>query len=135
TGLPSESQCAFSPSSLASTGSTTLTVSTTAKTALLRRYHGNLGWSIAFLMFGTFGFCLYVPEKKPYRELFLALFLGLVCFGCGSGSDGGGNNNQPPPNAGTPAGTYNVTVNGTSGSTTHSVQFNLVIFCRWISEE
>jgi hypothetical protein len=45
--------------------------------------------------------------------------------GCGGG--GGSSNHGPPPNLGTPTGTYNVTVNAVSGSTTSTTGFILIV--------
>jgi hypothetical protein len=52
----------------------------------------------------------------------LALFLILQAVGCGGGGSG-----SPPPQVGTPAGTYAVTVSGTSGNTTHSTTLTLIV--------
>lgn len=53
----------------------------------------------------------------------LALFLVLQATGCGGGGGGSG----PPPPTGTPAGTYAVTVTGTSGNTTHTTMLTLTV--------
>ena len=129
-GLPAEAKCVFAPASLSTTGSTSLTITTTPKTGLLRRGINGPQWSLAFAMLGmTVGgfFILSAPSGRRRRNLLLTMLLGAVCVSCGGG--GGGSNNQgPPPNAGTPKGIYVVTLIGTSGSTTHSVQFGLGIF-------
>lgn len=51
---------------------------------------------------------------------FLLLVLVFQMVGCSGGSSGG-----PPPPNGTPAGTYTVTVTGTSGTTQHSTTITL----------
>jgi hypothetical protein len=54
--------------------------------------------------------------------------MAVGCGGSGSTSGGGGGG---PSDLGTPAGTYNITVTGTSGSgnaaITHATTFNLVV--------
>jgi Pro-kumamolisin, activation domain/Bacterial Ig-like domain (group 3) len=130
-GLPAEAKCVFSPASLSATGSTSLTVTTTPKTGRLNRGVSGPQWNLVLAMSGmTIGgvFILGVPSgRRGRRKLLLTMLLGALCVSCGGG--GGGSNNQgPPPNAGTPQGIYVVTLSGTSGSTTHSVQFGLGIF-------
>lgn len=129
-GLPSEAQCTFSPASLSATGSTTVNITTVAKTGMLQRGIHTPQWSLALAMSGmTVGgfFILGVPRSRRRRKLLLTILLGTLCVSCGGG--GSGSNNQgPPPNAGTPPGIYVITLNATSGATTHSVQFDLGIF-------
>ncbi len=136
-GLPAEATCTFFPTSFANTGSGTLTITTKAPVvAGLQLLHGHFMafWSASGVMaFG--GFWLFeLPGKRRYKRKFLhlALFaflaLGLGCGGGGNGSAGGGNsggNHSPDP--GTPTGTYNVTVMGTSGSISHSATFQLTV--------
>ena len=111
-----EIRCSLSPASVTLGGSTTsatatLTVSTTASSA--RRAQLSAIPRVCFAGFGaaTLG-CLIVgfPGRRSRRSatsvLFLWMIIGLV--GCGGGS----------PNDGTPAGTYSVTVTGSSGSAT-----------------
>ena len=52
----------------------------------------------------------------------LVLFVLLQVMGCGGGGSSG-----PPPPTGTPAGTYTVTVTGTSGNTIHTTTLTLVV--------
>jgi subtilase family serine protease len=49
----------------------------------------------------------------------VAILTGVAC--------GGGSSTTPPPSQGTPAGTYAITVTGTSGSTTHSAAVSLTV--------
>ena len=129
-GLPAEAKCVFAPASLSATGSTSLTITTTPKTGLLKRRVNGPHWSLALAMLGmTVGgfFMVGAPSgRRRRRKLLLTMLLGAVCVSCGGG--GGGTNQGPPPNSGTPTGIYIVTLTGSSGSTTHSVQFGLGIF-------
>jgi hypothetical protein len=55
----------------------------------------------------------------------LAVLLVMVCISCGGGGSSGPP--PPPPPTGTPAGTYTVTLVGTSGSISHSATVTLVV--------
>lgn len=128
-GLPTGAKCNFSPSSLAATGSTTLSITTTGGSAMLAPAVRTRKWNLAFAMFGlTFGgiFVLRVPRGRRRRNFLLMIVLGAICVGCGGG--GSTPPPPPPPAPSTPTGSYMVTINATSGATSHSVQFNLGVF-------
>jgi hypothetical protein len=116
--------CAFNPASVpGGTGTSTLTVSTTAATTASLEPHST-GLFYAMLLpvaglalLGT-GFCS--GEKK-----YLGFLVGCLLFStliilpaCGGSSPSGGGGGGGHP--GTPAGTYTVTVTGTAGSLTHN---------------
>jgi hypothetical protein len=65
------------------------------------------------------------PRQHKSRILLAMFALIVLAPGCGGG--GGSSNHGPPPNLGTPAGTYNVTVNAVSGSTTSTTGFILIV--------
>ena len=103
TGLPSESSCSFSPMSVVGSGTTTLTIKTTAPSAARLTYLS--WWSAA--SGGMFAglFLLGSGRKRRSRLLTCLLFSSLIpIVACGGGSSG------PPPNPGTTIGSYNVTV-------------------------
>jgi hypothetical protein len=99
----------------------TLTVSTTASTTALnqtrRFFWPSAGSALAVvLLFG-------IPaRRRKWRSLIGAFVLlvafagGLVSCGGSSGGGGGGGGGNP----GTPAGTYTITVTGTSGAVTQT---------------
>jgi len=130
----SATTCSLSPSSLASgTGTATLTVTTTARGfAVPSSRIRHISWRpliallcailllISFLQFTARARRERLAGALPF--MVLALFLILQAVGCGGGGSG-----SPPPQVGTPAGTYAVTVSGTSGNTTHSTTLTLIV--------
>jgi hypothetical protein len=56
--------------------------------------------------------------------LLMLLAMLVVLPACGGGGSG---SSRPPSNPGTPAGTYNITVTASSGSTTSTTGFVLVL--------
>lgn len=127
-GLPSMSSCQFNPASVSGSGSTMMSLTTTAPTALLmptsplkgidgRVAGGAVTWAGIFLLGGLILWC------RRERLLSFAVFAFLLCAaGCGGGAS---TPPPPPPNPGTSPGTYTVTVTATSGALTHSVSVTL----------
>ena len=136
-GLPTESNCLFTPGTMntATTQSTTLTltIQTTAPTARLQRPLDR-GPRIfyAVLLPGLFGIVLtFSARKRSYGTLrILALVIGLGfstlwMASCG-GTSGGSSNSNP----GTPVGSSTVVVNATTGGAnpiTSSLTFTLTV--------
>ena len=122
-GLPTGATCSFNPASVKGAGSTTLTVKTTASTASLHKDRA-LPWWMGTGGFGVAAIFLIGAGPKRRRVLLstflVALSLGIV--GCGGGSSSGGGGSQ-----GTPAGTYPVVVTATSGSSSSTATFSLVV--------
>jgi hypothetical protein len=135
TGLPSEATCSFSPSSIAGSGTTTLTISTKAAVAanlvpLIPRpgHHPAPSWWLASSGLSFAGIVLLgVPSKRRRGSALLSLIvLALLSLpACGGG--GGGSSSTPPPDPGTPAGSYLVVVTATSGALQHAVKFTLTV--------
>ena len=138
-----EGNCSLSPASLVSSGSTTLTVTTSAPSTtapfLGPRWLitvGALALLCAFLILSILLRFLPIPcnpsgdgypaSSSPRRRrlilalaaLSVALLTGVI-VGCGGGTR--------PLNPGTPAGNYTVTVTATSGALAHTVTENLVV--------
>jgi len=137
TGLPSESAATFTPSSMTVGTSTTMTVTTTARTtAAARRPFGLreprfpsfVAW-LALLALAGLPACARVIAIRPtpVRRLAPAVILTalLVFLGCLSGC--AGDSEQVGTVTGTPAGSYPITVTGTSGAETNSTIVTLVV--------
>ncbi len=146
TGLPTAATCSFTPSSVTVNGSSvtsSLTISTTARSTSMvppagPAPHGpppagpsflaGLGaWLAGLLVLVVLAVWL-AARRRPRRAWALSLPLGamllfiLVWSSCVSGS--------PGTPSGTPAGTYNVMVTGTSGSSgslVHAASFTLTV--------
>lgn len=134
-GLPTGATCVFSPASIKSNGAATttnctITVTTTAAIAkLLPPARGIYfaQWMTGMgLLFGVV--VIGVPKRQRARGMFLASMFLLICLvpGCGGGSSQAAPP-TPPPAVSTPAGSYNVVVNATSGAVTSSTGFALVV--------
>jgi uncharacterized repeat protein (TIGR01451 family) len=130
-GVPTGAACTFStnPVTLTSTSpiSSTLTLTTTARPVTTGRLQQFRNWYAAMLPIGglTFlGFGIGTTRRRRWLiAIFAVLVLGMAGFqlACSSGSGA----TTPPP--GTPAGTYPITLTGTSGSASHAVRMNLVV--------
>jgi hypothetical protein len=134
--------CALSPASVtissANAGTSVLTLTTTAATtaALDHRKPGGISW---FVGGGTTLACvliLVMPARRRRLRRMLGVIVllawmaaGLVsCGGGGGGSGNGGNGGGGgTSNPGTTAGTYTVTVTGTSGATTMTTMVTLTV--------
>jgi subtilase family serine protease len=131
-GLPSEAKCLFSPTSVtvngtAGTTMASIAVTTAAATAGLRP-NLRLYLPAQLVSIGLFAFVLLAcPKRQRVRGLVLLSMMTLLLLVPACGGSGGGGSKNPPPNLGTPAGTSNVTVTATSGSTVSSTGFTLVI--------
>ncbi len=124
-GLPRESACSFSPASITGSGSTTLTVSTTAPHSARLESPGWWSTSLGMLA-GIFLLGDASRRRSGGRLLTLMVFAFLITIaGCGGGAGGssGGGSRDP----GTPLGTTNVAVTASSGNLTHSTAFTLIV--------
>lgn len=125
-GIPSLASCAFNPTSVSTSGSTTLTISTTAPTSAATS--PNSSASLVNTC-GLIGLGLVVAggaAVKKRRVTSLFMFIGLlglmtVAISC---------SNHPTPtpsNPGTPAGTSTVTITATSGTSSHTATVTLIV--------
>jgi hypothetical protein len=124
------SSCSFAPASpIPANGveaQITMTVTTTAAIASLPRSSGPWIYAIwlpmpgLFFMSGRFA----RPGRQRYSRLLALFVLLIVAVACSAGLQGGGSGSGEP---GTPAGNYTVTVNGTEGTISHSLQVTLTV--------
>jgi hypothetical protein len=130
-GLPVGAACAFSPSTVTAAGTpattnSTMTVTTTAATAALRLpTHAPLSRWLAVGIFACFSVVMVgAPARR--RSAGLLLLLAVIAFvpACGGG---GSSTPAPQPTTPTPAGTYNLVVNATSGSTSSTTSITLYV--------
>jgi hypothetical protein len=122
-GLPPLAQCSFSPASISGSGDTTITITTTAGTALSR----GASWTgMGLVSAGVL--LLNVPMRKfRLRSALWPLLMAcaITASGCGGSSSSGGAVGSP----GTPAGNYSVTVTATTtdGVVSHNTTFTLAV--------
>lgn len=133
-GLPSEAACNFNPSSVTPNGTaastSTLTVTTTAKSAKLELPHSPSDGQVYAVLFPVlaliFGVAGRKEKRRALRLLALALFFAVV-----SGlTSCGGSNSTSGGNPGTPPGTDSVSVSantGGAGALTHSATLTVTI--------
>jgi hypothetical protein len=121
TGLPLYSTCTFNPSSVTVSGSTTLTLTTTAPHSASIRIAPSI-WAATggFTLAGVFLLGL-APRKRRWTSVFALLAFAwiLSATGCSGGSGGGGGT------IGTAPGTYLVTAIGADANFSHPVTFTL----------
>ena len=124
----SEATCSANPSSIMTSGSTTLTVATTGQhtVAAFRNGPDLPVAGGAALLAGVL--LLAIPVKKRRLKMVCALlFVALVAAalgGCGGGGGGGGGGATDP---GTPTGTYSVSVTAVGGSASHTVNVSVTV--------
>jgi hypothetical protein len=127
--LPAESKCSFSPASITGSGATTVTVTTMAPHAALRRASGSgaLLWTTGLGVSLTGILLMGVPSRRRRWSSLLALVLFtcvLALPSCG-GSNTSGGGGGGPTDPGTPVGNSVVTITATSGSLSHTTTFTL----------
>jgi Bacterial Ig-like domain (group 3) len=134
-GLPLQSSCTFSPSSVAANGApanTTLTIQTTAS-ARLEHLFGRSSLFYAFLLPGFMGIVFVRRNGKQIAGS--TRLLGLICLlalstiwstgcGAGAGTPNSGGNTQT---VGTPLGSSVVTITATSSGITKQARVTLTV--------
>lgn len=122
--------CTVSPTSVKPGGTSTLTVTTTGPSAALAPFPGTkpsgpiyAGWillpAIALAGAGSTG----VRHQRRRLIVTLACFVVMGILGPQTACSSGGG----PINPGTPAGTYTVNINATSGGASHSTSVNITV--------
>ncbi len=130
-GLPTATTCSFNPATLTPSGSAasaTLTIATTARTvASARPVSGTTLAAITGIGFLGIVF-LGVPARRHRSLRWAGMMLLAIGIIFAVASCGGGGSQQIQHNVtGTPAGTFNVTVSATSGTTTHTSVIALTV--------
>jgi hypothetical protein len=139
-GLPSETTCSFSPSSIsvASTSTTTpvtVTVTTTAAHTVTSENHRKSPYLLAqyfagsgFALAGVFFFTLPKRRRAAISSLMILLTLLVVLPACGGGG-GSSTKVTTTTDPGTPTNSnpLTITVTATNGSNTSSTAFGLVV--------
>ncbi|HTW59390.1 MAG TPA: protease pro-enzyme activation domain-containing protein [Terriglobales bacterium] len=133
-GAPSEANCTISPSTATTETGVTVSITTTAPTGELRRpfdrgsriFYAALLPGLLGIVF-TFGSRNRASRLHGMRMLGLILVLGFSTLWLGSCS---GSNNSSSSNAGTPPGSYTITINATTGGAnpvTSQLQITLAV--------
>jgi subtilase family serine protease len=130
TGLPAESTCSFVPPSVTGSGSTTVTIMTTAPSMLapLRHPTGfNAGPKTLELCLVSIGMLWMMVQVRRRRWTSIATGLAVCCL-LGVAACGGGGSSSTTPKGGTPP-TQNqpVIVTATDGTTSHSATVSVTV--------
>jgi hypothetical protein len=131
TGLPRESACSFSPASVNGSGSTTLTIATTApRTSSVAPAARTTFYALCLAGIGLFASLFLLPAANRRRGISLLTMAALACLigwtACGGG-EGGGSKGSGSSDPGTPTGPYVITVTATSGVISHVTYLNLIV--------
>ena len=124
---PAGASCSINPSSInlgtsTPSGPATLNIKTAAASAALTKHE--LTFIASLLVFP--GVAIFLLPKGTRKAKLLGLTT-LCIFGFGLACGGGSSNSTQQKSPGTPAGTYVVTVTGTSGSTTHTATVSVTV--------
>lgn len=130
-GLPAKSSCSFSQSQVKPGGGapqTTLNIATTAPTSAAVKHEMAWPFYAAFVL-APLGIVAAVSRKRRPTARGACGVLSIALAVAAMQSCGGGGSSAPPPPRipGTPAGTYTITVQATSGSLTKTTPLTLTV--------
>jgi hypothetical protein len=121
-----QTTCAFNPSAVATAGTSTLTISTTAAHSHGTEEADWRGMSLGVSLAAMLG-CIVFPRRR--RPLLLALIV--LCGLVGAGGCGTGGSTAVGPTGGSPSGTqlFTIVTSGNDGTSTnrHDSQFQVTI--------
>ena len=134
-GAPAQATCSISPASVTVTGSSavpfTVTITTTAATAMASSATGGSDSSPSGQRYAFLFACVLLAAiklgtrqaggKRAWATIGSLVCLTIVLVACGSSSSSTGGS------GGTPAGTYNLTVTGTSQEISHTLALTLTV--------
>jgi hypothetical protein len=128
--LPDKTSCSFSPSVIVPGGNSVLTITTTAATTAQLTAPAPFNHRPVFAFwFGLPGIVVAgagVSGRRRKVAIVLALLV-IIASVIGFVACGGSKSSTSTPVAGTPAGTYTITVTGTAGTLTHTNTVTLVV--------
>ena len=115
-GAPYEATCTVSPSTVSvglnATPFTVTVTTTAASSALLKSPPGGSLWALALLLAAA---ALTFPRRRHRLSRLVCLAGLLIIFSACGGGGSSTSGPAPAPNPGTPAGTYGLTITGTTG--------------------
>jgi hypothetical protein len=129
---PSGINCSFSPASVMVNGASsksTLTITTTAPTASNTHHQGSSPLFPGGVLVAGVAFAI-ILRRRPQRILKQVGFLAslfVAMFGLSSCSGGGGNSGPTTGSPGTAAGSYTLTIQATTGTTTKTIAYVLTV--------
>ena len=129
-GLPPESACSFSSSSVSGTSAVLLTITTTAPHVSAIRVHAEpstIFWAtkVTTMVMGIMLVGPFVQRRRILKLTTISLLL-LSSLSCGGGGSTG-STRQGPTDPGTPKGSYTITITATSGSLTHTTSLSVSV--------
>jgi subtilase family serine protease len=128
-GLPTESSCSFSPPSVTGSGSTTVTITTTAASVMTPLGHptgldaGPKAFELCLVSIGMLWMAIQAKRRRwSSVATAVAVFCLLGAAACGGGGSGGGGGGGTTPVQNQP-----VVITATAGATTHTAILSVTV--------